>query len=585
MLRKALPILEWLPTYRRSDLAGDVTAGLIVAIMLVPQGMAYAMLGGLPPEVGLYASILPPLLYALFGTSRALAVGPVAIASLMTATAIGDAASLGLGATDAALLLALMSGVMLVVMGVLRVGFLVNFLGHPVISGFTSAAAVIIAFSQLKDLTGVAIPRTHHIHEVVIALGERFAEINWTTVAISAGAIAILLLSRGPLGRLMGRAGLGASIAGPLTKTGPLMVVALGAVAVALGSLETSAGVRVVGAIPAGLPSPTLASLDPAVWIAMAPAAFLIALIGYLESVSVAKALAGRRRQKIEPNQELYALGAANIGAAFTGGYPVAGGFGRSSVNFSSGANTPLASAITAVLIGLTLLFLTPLFHDLPRAVLAAIIVIAVAGLIDFRTLTLTWRYNKADAASLIATFAAVLILGVELGLAAGAGLAIVLYLYRTSQPHMAVVGRVGNTEHFRNVRRHTVRTVPSILAVRVDESLYFANSRYLEDHVLARVAEQPEVRHLVLICSAVNAIDSSALETLERLIEQLREAGVTVHLAEIKGPVMDRLLRTDFLDRLAPGRIFLSTHNAVDALEAEAAAAPAPDGDARPAA
>jgi len=570
-LSRYVPILNWLPNYRREDLSGDLTAGAIVAVMLVPQGMAYAMLAGLPPYMGLYASVLPIILYALFGSSRALAVGPVAIVSLMVATSLAEFSAAGVVAPVAgAILLAAISGVMLLAMGILRLGFLVNFLSHPVISGFTSAAALVIAVSQLKHLLGLDFPRQAEFYGTVAAIVESLPGTKPATLAVSVISLLILFLSRGPLDAFLKKRGVSAAWRGPLTKLGPLIVVLAGTLAVALLRLDGAAGVAIVGQIPAGLPPLAMPQMDFSVIAALAPTALLISTIGFLESVSVAKALASKRRQSIEPNQELIGLGAANLGAAFSGAYPVAGGFGRSSVNFTSGANTPLASLITAVLMAITLLVLTPLFHFLPRAVLAAIILMAVMGLFDWKTLADSWRYNKADAAALAATFATVLAAGAEVGIAVGAALSLALHLYRSSKPHIAIVGRVDETEHYRNVERHVVRTDPSILAVRIDESLYFANTRYLEDHILAEVAARPEIKHLVLICSAVNEIDTSALESLESLIARLRDMGVTMHLAEVKGPVTDRLLRTSFFEHLAPGRIFLSTHQAMTMLGAQ---------------
>lgn len=567
MMRRASAQRGWLADYRRADLPGDLTAGAIVAIMLVPQGMAYAMLASLPPQVGLYASLIPLVLYALLGTSRSLAVGPVAIVSLLTASAIGAAASTGVPATELALILALLSGAMLFAMGLLRFGFLVNFLSHSVISGFTSAAALIIGFSQLKHLLGIDLPRTHLVHETILNAVDRWPAYNWTTIALSVGAIGILLLARGPFARLLASWRVRDSIAGPLTKTGPLIAAIAGTATVGLFGLDQQAGVKIVGAIPSGLPAMSVPRFQQDVWLELAPAAFLISIVGFMESVSVAKALASRRRQKIDPDRELLALGAANMGAAVGGGYPVTGGFSRSVVNFSAGANTPLASLVTAALVLLTVLFLTPLFYYLPRAVLSAIIVVAVANLIDIQTLRRAWLYDKADAAALIATIVAVLSLGIEIGILVGVAVAVAIHLYRTSRPHIAVVGRKDGTEHFRNVERHQVETVPTILAIRVDESLYFANTRYLEEQVMTRVADAPEINDLVLICSAINEIDASALETLERLIEDLAEGGVTVHLAEVKGPVMDRLNQVDFAESLKPGQIFLSTHAAFVAL------------------
>ena len=567
-IKSLLPILDWLPGYDRQSMTNDGMAGLIVAIMLVPQGMAYALLAGLPPEVGLYASIVPLVFYGLLGSSRALAVGPVAIVSLMVATTLGDIAESGTaGYVSGALLLAFLSGAILLGMGLARLGFLVNFLSHPVISGFSSAAALVIGLSQLKHLLGFDIPRSHLITETLAHAATHINQLNIATFAIALISLAILLVFKGRLATWLRSAGVRSGVADALAKSGPLVAVLVTTVAVWLLGLNQSAGVSIVADIPAGLPPLTLPQLDLALIQQLLPAALLISLVGFLESVSVAKSLASKRRQKIDANQELIALGAANIGASFTGGYPVTGGFSRSLVNFTAGAVTPLASIITAVLIALTVLLFTPLLYFLPKATLAAIIMVAVANLIDLKTFREAWVYNKADVASLIATFLAVLTLGIELGIVAGAGLSIALYLWRTSRPHMAEVGRVGKTEHFRNVLRHEVQTNPQVLAIRVDESLYFANTAYLEDEVLARVADHPEIDHLVLIMSAVNVIDASALETLETLTERLHDAGVTLNLAEVKGPVMDRLERVSFPDRLGAGKIYLSTHAAIEDL------------------
>ncbi|MDA0368376.1 MAG: sulfate permease [Proteobacteria bacterium] len=566
--RRFVPILNWLPRYAKADLPGDMIAGGIVAVMLVPQAMAYAMLAGLPPQVGLYASILPLIAYAALGSSRALAVGPVAIASLMTASALGAVAESGtVDYVAAALILAALSGLILLAMGVARLGVLVNFLSHQVISGFTSAAALVIGLSQLKHLLGIDVPRGSLFTDVVVDVIRGLPSTNLATALVGAGAIGLLILSRAPLARLLRALRVPRGIVAPLTKTGPLAAVFLTALVVWAFGLDADFGVAIVGTIPAGLPHAGLPRFDAALWTELFPAAVLITIIGFLESVSVAKALASKRRQKIDANQELLALGAANIAASVTGGYPVAGGFGRSGVNFAAGANTPLASIITAVLMALTLLFLTPLFYYLPRTALAAIIIVAVLNLIDLRTFREAWRYNKADAVSLAATFVSVLVAGVEAGIVFGLAVSLALYLWRTSRPHIAVVGRVGETEHFRNVLRHTVKTAPGVLAIRVDESLYFANASYLEDHLLSAVADDKTIEQVVLICSAVNFIDASALDTLENMIVELRDAGVTLHLAEVKGPVTDKLQRTAFLEHLKPGSLYLSTHDALRAL------------------
>lgn len=567
-LKQYIPNIDWLFNYRRDDLSGDVVAGLIVAIMLVPQGMAYALLAGLPPEAGLYASILPLLLYSLFGSSRVLAVGPVAIVSLMVAAVAGDLAEIGAPQYAAiALILAFMSGAFLLVMGLVRLGFLVNFMSHPVISGFTSAAALVIGFSQLKHLLGTPIPRSHHVHEILFAAAQRLADINPTTLLIGLGSIGILLFCAGPLERILKSRKVGSTTVNVLTKSGPLFAVMLFTTLVWAFRLDTTQDVRIIGHIPVGLPPLTPIPWDGKLWWDLLPAAFLISVVGFIESVSVAKSLASKRRQRIDANRELVGLGAANVGAAFSGGYPVTGGFSRSVVNFTAGANTPLSSVCTAALVLLTVLILTPLFYYLPNAVLGSVIIVAVFQLLDIKTLRHTWRYNRADAVALLMTFIAVLTVGVELGIVFGIIASLLMYLWRTSRPHVAIVGRVGNTEHFRNIDRHDVRTCEHVLTMRIDESLYFANTRFLEDTVLRYVSENPELEHVVLICSAINFIDASALETLYDLIAELRDGKVVLHLSEVKGPVEDRLRRTDFLDELKPGKIFLSTDEAMRAL------------------
>ena len=564
-----LPFLDWLVHYRRDNLVGDLMAGLIVAIMLVPQGMAYAMLAGLPPEVGLYASIIPLVIYGLLGTSRTLAVGPVAIVSLLVASGVTPLAEPGsVQYVQYALVLALLVGIIQFGMGLVRLGFLVNFLSHPVISGFTSAAAIVIGFSQLKHLLGLSMPRTDHFYGLLLYAGQHLAESNLLAVGIGLGSIAILLYFKYWLGGQLRRWGAPDSLIIPVTKSAPLVIVALGTGLVWALSLNENAGVAIVGEVPAGLPSLSLPLFDLSLWQLLLPTALAISFVGYMESISVAKSLASKRRQKVDANQELVALGAANLGATLTGGYPVTGGFSRSVVNFAAGVNTGLASLITAGLIAVTVIFLTPLFYFLPRAVLAAIIMVAVFGLIDVATFKHVWRYNKADAASLLITFLAVLAVGVETGIVVGVIATILLFLWRTNRPHVAIVGRVGQTETYRNVRRHQVKTCPHVIAMRIDESLYFANTKFLEDKVLCAVADRPEVKHLVLIGIAVNFIDASALETLESLIDELRDAGVQLHLAEIKGPVMDRLKAIGFVDKIGADHIYLSTHEAMQALD-----------------
>lgn len=563
-----LPFLAWLPHYRRDDLVGDLLAGVIVAIMLVPQGMAYALLAGLPPQVGLYASIAPLALYGLLGASRTLAVGPVAIISLMVAAGVTPLAEAGTPAyLQYALTLALMAGVIQALMGLLRIGFLVNFLSHPVLVGFTAGAAILIGFSQLKHLLGITLPQTEYFHESVLAVAQHATETNLTTLAIGLSGVLILLFFQKRVATLLQRRGAPAAVAIPISKSGPLLVVLLGTLLVWGLNLNETAGVRIVGDVPAGVPGLTMPSFEPPVWRALLPTALAISFVGYMESISVAKSLASKRRQKVDANQELVALGAANLGAAFTGGYPVTGGFSRSVVNFSAGAQTGMASIITAVLIAITVIFLTPLFYFLPGAVLAAIIFVAVAKLIDVKAIRHIWRYSKADAAALLVTFLVVLLLGIEAGILVGAGVAMGFFIWRSSRPHVAIVGRLNNSEYYRNVLRHDVQTWPNVLIMRIDESLYFANTRFLEDTVLELAADRPEMEHFVLVCTAVNAIDASALETLDALLHELRDAGVQLHLAAVKGPVRDRLQAIGFIDAIGAAHIHETTHEAMCAI------------------
>ena len=563
-----LPFLDWLVHYRRQDLVGDLLGGVIVAIMLVPQGMAYALLAGLPPQVGLYASIIPLMIYGLLGTSRTLAVGPVAIVSLLVASGVAPLAEADSAEyLQLAITLAFLVAIIQFFMGVVRLGALVNFLSHPVVAGFTSSAAIVIGFSQLKHLLGFNIPRTEYFYEQVLYAVEHLLESNVYTLIIGLSSIAILLYFQYGVGKHLKKTGLSESIIVPVSKSGPLVVVLLGTISVVALNLYDWAGVNIVGEVPAGLPPITLPVFDFNVWQLLLPTAMAISFVGFMESISVAKSLASKRRQKVDADQELIALGAANFGATFTGGYPVTGGFSRSVVNFTAGANTGLASLITAGLIALTVIFLTPLFYYLPNAVLAAIIMVAVFGLIDVKTFKHVWSYNKADAASMIITFLAVLGVGVENGILVGVAAALLLFVWRTSRPHMAEVGRVANTETYRNVERHEVETWPQTVAIRVDESLYFANTKYLEDVVLQMVADKPELKYLVLIGIAVNDIDASALETLESLNQELTDAGVELHLAGFKGPITDRLKAIGFIDHIGPGRVHLSTHDAMQAL------------------
>lgn len=564
-LKTYLPILDWGSRYNRDTLTSDLIAAVIVTIMLIPQSLAYALLAGLPPEVGLYASVLPLVAYAIFGTSSALAVGPVAVVSLMTASAIGGLAAEGTADyASAAILLAAMSGIILAALGLFRLGFIANFLSHPVISGFITASGLIIATSQVGGMLGIK-TEGHALPDLVMSIVNNLGAINWYTLAVGAFSLALLLWIRLDLKNWLIRFGLPKGAVTIITRAGPVLVVFLTMAWSVLGDLGAK-GVSLVGAVPQGLPMLSLPSFNLGTIQALALPALIISIVGFVESISVAQTLAAKRRERINPNQELIGLGASNIAAAIGGGYPVTGGFARSVVNFDAGAATPAAGAFTAIGIAGATLLLTPFLAILPKATLSATIIVAVLTLVDFSILKRAWTYSRADFAAVAFTLLGTLLLGVETGISLGVGASVLIFLYRSSQPHAAVVGQVPGTEHFRNVKRHKVQTVPSVLSIRVDESLYFANARYLEDLVYEQVAGRPELKDVVLMCSAVNAIDMSALESLEAIQQRLSDLGVRLHLSEVKGPVMDRLAGTEFIAHLSGG-VHLSQHQAMVAI------------------
>jgi len=560
-LAKYLPVLDWGRNYGPRALSNDLIAAVIVTIMLIPQSLAYALLAGLPPEAGIYASIVPILLYAVFGTSRALAVGPVAVVSLMTAAAIGQVAEQGtMGYAVAALTLAMLSGAMLLAMGLFRLGFLAHFLSHPVIAGFITASGILIAASQLKHILGIP-AQGHTLIEIVGSLVQNAPQVHLVTLALGVAATGFLFWVRKGMKPFLIRLGAPKGLADVATKAGPVAAVA--ATTALVWALDLGEqGVAIVGEVPQSLPPLTMPSFSPDLLGALLLPALLISVIGFVESISVAQTLAAKKRQRIDPDQELIGLGAANLGAAFTGGYPVTGGFARSVVNFDAGAETPAAGAFTAAGLALAAVALTPLVYFLPNATLAATIIVAVLGLVDFSILKRTWAYAKADFAAVAATILLTLGFGVEAGVSAGVILSLLLHVYKTSRPHVAEVGLVPGTQHFRNIRRHRVETRPGLLTLRIDESLYFVNARFLEDLILDRLARDKDLRHVVLMCSAVNEIDYSALENLEEINKRLTEQGIGLHLSEVKGPVMDRLATTHFMADLN-GRVFLSQYDA----------------------
>jgi SulP family sulfate permease len=561
-----LPILRWGRDYDKAKLIDDSMAAVIVAIMLVPQALALALVAGLPPQVGLYASIFGLAIYALFGTSNTLSVGPVAVLSLMTAAALAK-----LGISDpsqlvaAAMTLAFLSGVFLLLLGLMRLGFMANFLSHPVISAFITASAILIGLSQVQHLLGTT-SSGQNIIELLASLAGSMGEINWITVSLGLASIAIIVWCRTGLASLLTKMGLGGRLVTSISRSGPVIVALLTGVLCYVFRLDQQ-GVQLLGVVPAGLPGLTVPDFSLGLIRDLFWSAVLLSIIGFVESVSVAQTLAAKRREQIELDQELIGLGAANIAVSFSGGFPVCGGFSRSVVNFDAGAATPAAGLMTAVLIACVALMFTPILYWLPKVALASIILVAVYPLLDFSALGKSWQYSKADFVAVSITLFLTLLVGVEIGIASGVLASILMHLYKTSQPHVAVIGRVAGTEHFRNVERHDVETFDNILSIRIDESLYFANTRFLEELIFSLMAKKPKLEHVILMCTAVNAVDMSALQTLEKINRTLSEIGIKLHLSEVKGPIMDKLIKTTLFANLS-GSNYLSHNLAVEDLK-----------------
>lgn len=567
-MRRYLPAIEWLSHYSKKMLPADAIAAAVVTVMLIPQSLAYAMLAGVPPEMGLYASVLPLIAYALLGTSRTLSVGPVAIISLMTATAIGEVVqNTGFDYQQASIALAMLSGCLLLLMGLMRFGMLANLLSHPVVVGFITGSSIIIALSQLRHLLGIDASGDNAL---LLALNiiAALPQANLHTLAIGGAALVFLLWARRGLQPLLEKMGINADNAARISKGGPVLAVILTTLLAWYFDLAAS-GVALVGHIPSGLPALSVPDMSLPLLRELLVPALLISIIGYVESVSVGKTLAAKRRQRIHSNQELVGLGAANIASSLSGGIPVTGGFSRSVVNFDAGAKTQMASILAALGIALAAVFLTPYLAFLPSATLAATIVVAISSLVDFKAIRQAWNYSMTDFAAVSVTILATLSLGVELGVVSGIAISIVLHLYKTSRPHMAIVGEVPGTEHFRNIDRHQVITCPHIVTLRIDESLYFANAGFVEDSIYSIIAGSDEVEHIILMCPAINEIDLSAFEALESINQRLGELGIGFHFSEVKGPVMDCLQRTNFLDQLN-GNVYLSQHQAIADLDSE---------------
>ncbi|MBK7477939.1 MAG: solute carrier family 26 protein [Haliscomenobacter sp.] len=556
-IKQFVPALEWLPKYTKKQFSGDLSAGLTVGVMLIPQGMAYSMLAGLDPIYGLYAVTLPLMAYAFLGTSRQLAVGPVAMVALLTASGIGGLAEAGSGHyVQLAFGLALLAGVIQLLLGVFRLGFLVNFLSHPVISGFTSAAALIIGLSQLKHLLGINIPNSEHIHEIVLAAAQHIADTNPFTLALGLGGIALII----------GVKRIHRSI------PGSLIAVLAGILIVWVFGL-TGQNVKIVGSVPGGLPSFVVPGLGLPDWQALIPVALTISLVGFMESIAVAKAIQARHRDyKVDPNQELIALGAANLFAGFFKAFPVTGGFSRTAVNDQAGAKTGMASFISAMLIVLTLLFLTPLFYYLPNAILASVILVAVLGLIDVKEPMHLWKSNKTDFYMLMVTFVATLIVGIEKGIGLGVILSLVMVIYRTTKPHVAVLGQVPGTRTYRNLARFDYLVEKDhLLIYRFDADLYFANVSFFKDSLEELVQQKgAALKAIIINAESINNLDSSAILALEEVIGENRKRGFEIAFTGVKGPIRDAMKKAHLIEKIGDNRFFLTIQDAVDACEAQ---------------
>ena len=557
---------SWLQGYNGGVFAEDLVAAIIVTILLVPQSLAYALLAGLPPQVGIYVSIFPLLAYAAFGSSRYLNVGPTAVISLMTAACIATLPE-GTRLISAAGL-ALMTGVILLVAGVLKAGFVMNFVSRPVVSAYITGAALLIIVSQLKHIFGIT-ANGNTVFALLADIKTNLPNTNKIALWIGLLAIVILWLIKRYLAYGLVKLHVKSRKAKLVGRMAPILIVAIFIAISSYFGLAEKSDLRVVGRIPSGLPPLDFPLLSmPELQNLLVPA-IVISIVAFVDSTSTAQELAARARGRIDSNKELLGLGASNIVAGITGGYPINGSMSRSAVNFSAGGKTQIVGLLVAAFMALTAVFLTPVLKALPLAVLAALIIVACFSLLDFKSLWRTWIYSRADGITALATFLAVLLLGVQWGVLAGVVLAMALHINATLQPHMPLVGRFPGTEHYRDAGRFNVETNEIVKTLRIDESLYYANARYLEDKVARVVADSPDMTDLILMCTAVNRIDASALSSLEEINKRLKSADIQLHFSDMQSRVKERLFRSNFLDRLT-GQIFLSQHEAMEELGPE---------------
>lgn len=555
LLKKIIPIFDWLPNYQKSWFAGDLSAGLTVGIMLIPQGIAYAMIAGLPPIYGLYTAMIPQIVYAVFGTSRQLAVGPVAMDSLIVASGVATLAEIGSDKfIEFAILLSLFMGFFQVLFGVFKLGFLVNFLSKPVISGFTSAAALIIGLSQLKHLLGINLERSNTLQEIIVNAFKIIGETNLITLSIGIISILILVFFKKYLKKI----------------PAALVVVVFGILIVKLFDLENK-GVAIVGLIPEGLPSFRMPVFDKQIFMDLYPIALTLSFIAFLEAISVAKAVESKHRTyKVLPNQEFFALGLSNMVGSFFQTYPSTGGFSRTAVSDQAGAKTPLSAIISALVVALTLLFLTPVFYSLPKAVLAAIIMVAVFGLLDFKVPKQLLQYSKRDLIILNVTLLVTATIGIKEGIIIGIVMSLAMLIYRTTKPHIAVLGKVPNTHFYRNVERFSdVEIDEDILILRFDAQLYFANVSYFKDKLYESIADKGNTFKLLIIDGeSINNVDSTAIYALHDILEDLNKKSIDVYFSGVKGPVRDKLIRSGFMSKADENHFFMSIQDAVDSFE-----------------
>lgn len=552
-IRTFIPIFGWLPKYKRSYFRGDLLAGLTVGVMLIPQGMAYGLLAGLPPIYGLYASIIPLFLYSFFGTSRQLSVGPVALVSLLILAGVGQFAETGTEAfIGMAIATAFIAGVIQVLLGVFRLGFLINFLSHPVIAGFTSAAAFIIGLSQLKNLLGINISRSNYIHEIVISTAQNIGGIHWPTVALGIGGIAfILILKR-------------------INKAIPaaLLAVVASTIAVYFFGMQEQ-GVEIVREVPKGLPPVSVPKINWQMVMQLLPLALTICLISFIESLAIAKTIESMHKSyRVVPNQELIALGLTKIGGAFFQSYPTTGSFTRSAVNNDSGAQTGVSSMISAVLVAVTLLFLTPLFFYLPKAILASIIVVAVINLVDYKAAIHLWRTDRRDFMTMMVTFVATLTLGIQNGVFTGVILSLAFMVYRNSKPHISILGQLPDSRSYRNINRfEKAIRYNQILIVRFDAQLYFGNCSYFRESMEALAEKEgKELKLVILDASGIHDIDSSGIQTLEEFMAFLNQRKILFYLSGAIGPVRDILKKNGLIEKIGARNQFMYVHDAVEA-------------------